>query len=167
MTTDVRDILIHVCKQIEQSDHVIAKGLKYEREIYVAPGVTWFEGGAPLEIQVVDGGDETVDRDGSVRRAQLGITVAILMRRPDSFQGQHASILNALNDDIQTYARAIRLALDGNFLNVSLMAGEEPAELVVRPIWYVGGSGIQTRADYRDLLVKELRFTGGINDELI
>jgi hypothetical protein len=164
---EIRDILVATCHVLEEMDCFLAKGLKYKQEIYIAPVITWLESGAPLELQVIDGGDQTQDRDGSVRRAQMSLTVALLMRRPTQFKGQHGSILDSIDDDLQTYARAIRLAMDGNFLPTTLIAGGTEADLLVRPWVYMSGSAVQTNPQYPDLLAKALQFTGGINDELI
>ncbi len=164
---NIRNILVETAKALTNVDDFIALDLQYEKQIYLSPTITWLEGGAPLELQICDGGDMTLDRDGSVRREQINIQVAILMRRPTQFKGQHASILTQLHEDLQSYRRAIRSALDGNFLeNITLIEGADPVDLLVRPLVYVGSGPIMSRGDYPDLMIKELRFTGGINDPL-
>lgn len=170
MNTDIRNIIITICKTLEGLPSMIAQSLKYKLEIYPSPSVYWFEGGSPLELQVVDGGDQVImengDREGGVSRGQYSFIVAILMRRPSQFEGQFASILEDLSDDIQTYRREIKLALDGSFLPYTPLVGEDAIELLTRPLVYSGSSNVQTNDKYPDLMVKELRFFGGINDEL-
>ncbi len=164
--TEIRNILVQIGKVLETVDEFLAKGLQYDEQIYISPNIQWLEAGHPLELQIVDRGDETHDRDGSVRRAQLNITLAILLRRPRQFQGKHASILSHIDEDVQTYARAIRATLDGNFLPATLIANEPEEDLVVRPLVYLGSSGVMSNDAYPDLLIKEMRFTGGMNDGL-
>lgn len=162
-----KDIMVATGRLLCTLPAFMAKNLQYEKEVYLSPGVVWFPGGEPLELQVVDGGDRTIDRDGSVRRAQLNLTIAILLRRPISFEGQHASILTGISDDIQTYSRDIRDGLEGVFLSYTDTIGVDPIDLLVRPLVYMGSTHVQSNAGYPDLLIKEMAFTGGVNDSLL
>lgn len=162
-----KDIMVATGRLLCTLPAFVTKNLQYEKEVYLSPGVVWFPGGEPLELQVVDGGDRTVDRDGSVRRAQLSLTIAILLRRPISFEGQHASILTGISDNIQTYARDIRAGLEGIFLDYTDTIGIPTCQLLVRPLVYMGSSHVQSSPDYPDLLIKEMAFTGGVNDSLL
>lgn len=166
MTTDVRDIFIATCKVLESLTPFVAKSLEFGKQIYAVPATTWLNSGDPLELQVSDGGDVTLDRDGSVRRGQLNIIIAILMRRPSQYEGQMATLLQELSDDLQTYSREIRQSLDGIFLPYSEVINVDPQDLLVRPLVYTSSSAVQQRQDYPDLMVKELSFTAGVNDAL-
>jgi len=136
------------------------------RDIYTVPRISWLSSGNNLELQVASGGDEVVDRAGSVRRTQLRIIIGILTRTRKDYAGRHFEALKHETESIFKYESEIISILDGCFLGIEVRGEELKQPLLVRPLINTGTSIVSGNANFPGLLIKEVYFIGGLNVEL-
>lgn len=126
-----------------------------EQDIYLTPAILPTPTGAPLELQIAEGGGEIVDNEGNVEREDFLLQVGILQRIHVDSDGRFQNALTEIADSIFQYTLTINNKLRLNYLN----------RLLVRPLMCRRESAI-TVYQRDSILVKILYFAGGINDAI-
>ena len=129
-------------------------------EVYLSPSLIALPAMKNFEIQIVDSGSEVLDRDGSISRVQFSVLIGLFVRIHQGYDQRHARALSGVSEGILVKKEAIRSALDGSFLVV------DAAEILTRPLAYMRESPTREVPSVESLLVKELMFTGGVNNDV-
>ena len=161
MTTDILKQICRIVSRISSFDT-----LRLLETIYPSPSVIWPAGSEleSLEIQVIEAGAlfDVTARAGSLRREQFNITIAVFHRMRTDWAGRHSEQLLHETESVVKHVETLVTELDGNFIE-----DESATELLVRPLIVSSYSPTQTNLDFPGFLLKEVRFTGGLNVGLV
>jgi hypothetical protein len=153
-----KEILSLILNELHDADAF--PSLTIGRDLFMTPTITWNHGSQPFVIQVAEGGATAIEpRDGGVFRAQFEIIVGITIRCAKDHGGRyHSSLLRETNGFFDNRDKIVS-KLHMNYLL------DEGSETLVRPLMYTREDRPQENSQVRDILVKRVYFTGGVNAE--
>lgn len=148
---------IDVMNQIVEELAEVFTELKKGYDIYLSPLVIEVSARRTCALQICDGGVQYSDFEGGVKREHFNITVGILKVFKIDSSGRYQRALSDLTESMFVIKERVSDTLEGSYLTV---LGEA---LLVRPLRIVNESPIR-RGKEKGLLIKELSFTGGLNE---
>ena len=141
--------------------------------VYLAPKVTVPEVGQLHEVQIVENGINVLDADGSVRREDFQLIVALIWRSGKVVADKYWNDLTSQTESIHT---AVAKIVDGTTIGAVvypglhgsfLTTGSPAVNTLVRPLTFLRESPAYTPNNIKGCLVKEILFVGGYNTDLI
>lgn len=131
--------------------------LKKAFDIYLSPFIMEAPSRRSVTLQVCDGGVTYSDFEGGVKSEHFNITVGILKIFKVDWVGKYQRYLSDLQESMFVIKERASDALEGSYLPVLGTA------LLVRPLRIVSETPIREGKE-KGLLIKELTFTGGLNE---